>query len=307
MKRALWLLVLSIGCGSRFGAGTPEATDAGIQASPRLAACRSYAQALCERVEACAPFLARTGLGRGSLCVDAVAERCFETAGLGGSQRTPEALSSCAEETRKSTCDAFLESFPEPCALPPGKLADGAGCAFSEQCASTFCAREADVACGVCMAAPRAGERCVQGACARGLLCTSAGACVAPARLGQPCGPNDPCARLLFCDTGVCVPRRELGEGCAGFGQCDTFGETSCAANSLCVATRVVGKGQACDLTANALVLCEAPYRCIDDVCAEGHPQGATCGSAGSHECAGFQSECIRGRCVAPVVEACQK
>lgn len=307
MKRLLLVVLLSA-CSGRFGSEEGGgSTDAGswTERSPRALACSRLAEAMCARVDGCAPFLAQTTLGRGAACIRALADRCQLAAGLGGSQRTPESMDACAESVKASTCDAFLGSFPEPCEPPAGTLSAGSTCAFDEQCATTFCARAPDVACGVCLPAPRAGEPCSFAACARGLVCTSANLCAKPGRVGDACGPNEPCARLAFCDGSVCAPRRKVGEGCAGFGQCDAFGETACAANSICIATRVARKGEACDLTANALVLCEAPYRCIDDRCAEAKPEGATCGSAGSHECAGFESECIRGRCVTRVVEAC--
>lgn len=308
MRRLLFCLLLA-GCGDRFGAGESEPVDAGAwtASSPRALSCTRLAEETCARVEACAPFLAQTSLGKGAACVQQLSAHCLTTVGLGGSRRTPEVIGACADSIKASSCAAFLTAFPDNCELPKGTLAADEPCAFDEQCTSTFCAREPDTACGACRAAPAAGEACAFGRCARGLSCTTAGICVRPAPLGGICGPNEPCGRLAFCDTDVCVPRHALGEGCAGFGQCDAFGASTCAANSLCIATRLAKKGEPCDLTANALILCEAPYRCIGDRCAEAKPEGATCGVAGAHECAGFQTECLRGRCVSRVIEACSR
>lgn len=311
VRAAMFLLssVASIACSGRFGVSDgSEPGDAGAWTarSPRVLACRALAEATCARVEACAPFLAQTSLGRGAACVDAMTEHCARTVGLGGSRRTPASLTACADAVRASACSEFVARFPDQCELPPGELALDAPCAFDEQCESLVCAREPDTACGTCVRAPAASAPCVFGRCGRGLVCTSAGACARPAALGEACGPNEPCAANVgFCDSGRCVPRRTVGEGCAGFGQCDLFGESACAANSICIATKVAKLGEPCDLTANALVLCEAPWRCIDDRCAPAKPEGATCGSAGAHECAGYQTECLRGRCVGRVVEAC--
>ncbi|MBI2392639.1 MAG: hypothetical protein HYV09_23845 [Deltaproteobacteria bacterium] len=303
------VLVPCAACSGRFGVSDGgEPADAGpwTTRSPRALACAVLAEATCARVDACAPFLAQTSLGRGAACVAPVTEHCVRTAGVGGSRRTPESLTACAEAIRASACGDFVARFPDNCELPPGELALDASCAFDEQCGSSLCAREPETACGTCVRAPGVGASCVFGRCARGLVCTSAGQCAKPAALGEPCGPNDPCTNLGFCDTGRCAPRRTVGQGCAGFGQCELFGESACAANSICIATKVAKPGEACDLTANALVLCEAPYRCIDDRCAPAKPEGAACGSGGAHECAGHQTECLRGRCVARVVEACR-
>jgi hypothetical protein len=302
-----WLLLALGLCAScdRFGAGEAASVDAGLAESPRALACARWASANCARVAACAPFLSTTTLGSPPSCTRSLTVHCLASMGLGGSARTPSVIASCADAIEAAPCDAFLGAFPEACAPPPGELPVGAPCAFDEQCRTTFCAREPDTACGACAPAPVAGQACTLGACARGLACNGAGTCVKPGSLGDACGANEPCARLTFCSDGRCVVRRRTGEGCAGFGQCDAFGASTCAANSICIDTKLARQGEPCSLTANELVLCEAPYRCIDDRCQPAKPEGAACGAAGAHECAGYRAECLRGRCVVRVTEAC--
>lgn len=302
---AIVVALVGVACtaGDGGGASGPQPTPT---ATPRGVACIALAESVCARVETCAPFLAKTGTGVGAVCTAAVFDHCFRTAGLGGSNRTVADIASCADAVRKSDCAGFLSSLPDVCEYPPGSLVDGSFCAFHEQCASRFCDRAPDTACGVCAAPPRVGQPCLHDACAPGLVCTSANSCVRPGALGDSCGPNEPCGRLLFCNGDRCAVRRQPGEGCNGFGQCDAFAETTCAANSVCRATATAALGEPCDLTANALTLCNAPARCIDDRCAPAKAEGASCGSAGSHECDGFQSECIRGRCLLRTVEMCQ-
>jgi hypothetical protein len=244
--------------------------------SPRLAACKSLAEATCARIESCAPRSARIALG--ATCINTLTDACFDTAGLAGSQRTIADVHTCADATRIVSCESFLERYPEVCPHH-GVLANGVMCAFDEQCASDHCARPPDTACGQCAPA------------------------LVLAGLGQPCGPATPCGRRLFCDVDRCMPRRKIGESCGGVGQCDPFEAATCNETFVCQAAKVVGVGEACTFTANALTLCEAPARCINDRCAAAKPEGAPC--ADSHECDGFYGECIRGRCVRRTVEMC--
>lgn len=244
--------------------------------SPRLAACKALAEATCTRIEACAPRSARIALG--TTCITTLTDGCFETAGLSGSQRTTAAVTACAETTRSASCEPFLAQYPDLCPAS-GALADGVMCAFDEQCRSLACARPADSACGLCAPKP------------------------ALAELGQPCGPQSPCNRRLFCDVARCAPKRKLGEACGGVGQCDPFEAATCNETFTCQTAKVARLGEPCTFTANALTLCEAPARCINDRCAVAKREGAPC--VDSHECDGFYGECIRGRCVRRTVEMC--
>lgn len=209
-------------------------------------------------------------------------DACFETAGLGGSARTIADVRACADSTRVARCEDFLARYPDVCEHRPGALQNGVGCAFHEQCASLRCERSPDSACGVC--APG--------------TATFAG-------LGEPCGPMAPCGRLLFCDVSRCAPKRKIGESCGGVGQCDPYEAAVCNETYVCQTAAVAQLGEACTLTANALTLCEAPARCIDDRCAPAKRDGAPC--VESHECEGFHGECIRGHCVRRTVELCAR
>ncbi len=299
---SLLALVAFAGCaGCGFGADE-VIVDAGswLETSPRAIACRTLADRECARLAECAPFLARTALG--PTCVVDLRDRCLARAGLGGSKRSPAQITACAESVAQSACDVLLTAYPDVCDVPPGARELGAACTFHEQCASTFCAREAETACGVCAALPE--RRCVGGECGGGRVCTLAGDCATLGGRDAACGPNAPCSRLLYCDVDRCVPRKAPDALCAGFGECDAFGATTCAQDSVCRATIVARLGDACALTANALILCEAPARCISGVgegrCRAAKPEGETCAS--SHECS---DECLRGRCVRRTVETC--
>lgn len=306
MSRVTLLLVVVLtACAGRFGDDDGSAIDAGAWAerSPRAQACKALASAFCARVDTCAPIVSDALLGRADGCVAAMTDRCFRTMAIGGSSRGPAELVACGEAIATMDCDTFTVRYPEPCAIPPGTLPDAAACAFDEQCASSFCARNADDACGTCARAPRISEPCVARRCPTGLVCNGLGRCVRPHAVSEPCDQTQPCDRLGLCELGTCVPRRKLGERCGGFDQCDPFGATVCSQQSWCVATAVAKRGERCDRTANMLTVCEAPARCIDDRCTDGLSEGAPCNDVGA--CAGPFAECLRGRCVTRSIEAC--
>lgn len=281
MRTIVLSLLLLLGCRGSYGfEDDVRVGDAGP--SPRALACAALAEASCARLAACAPGAATIGVGTGATCTAALTEHCTRTAGLGGSARSTDEVSKCARAIPALDCPAFLTRYPELCEAPPGALVNGEVCSFDEQCATHTCARVADVACGTCAAArPPA------------------------ARLGESCGPSAPCERLLFCDVNRCAPRKKVGEKCGGLGQCDPYEAAYCNETFECSQAEVARLGEPCSFTANALVLCEAPARCINDRCAPAKPEGSPCGAAGAHECAGFDAECIRGVCVRRTVETC--
>ncbi|MBL8714976.1 MAG: hypothetical protein JNL79_03225 [Myxococcales bacterium] len=304
MRRALLLVVALGGCDPGPSAPRADAGDA-RESSPRATACGALAQTLCARLETCAPEYAKVEVGLGALCTTQLRDDCLRRAGLGGSHRTFADLEACGREVSTMACPTFLERYPDVCAPPPGGLLVGASCAFDEQCVTTFCGRGDDTACGTCQAAPAVGEPCVGGACGRGLVCTSARVCERPGVVGDACGPNAPCGRLLFCDFDRCRPRRALDQACGGLGECDPFDAAFCSVTLHCARARSAALGEKCSLSANELTLCTPPARCVDGRCAPALLEGAACGSAGAHSCAGYPPECVRGRCLVRTVETC--
>lgn len=280
-----------------------DTVDAG--ASPRAQACAHLAAETCARLTACAPEFTRLELGVGAVCEAAVRDDCLRRAGLGGSRRTTSVVDACAAEVAGLSCSALLERFPEPCPPPLGLLAAGTACAFHEQCATGFCGREDDAACGACVSPPGVGAACVGDECGPGLVCTSAHRCARPVATGGSCGPNAPCNRFAFCDFDTCKPRRALGEACAGLGECDPYDGAFCSVTLHCARARVAADGAACSLSANELTLCTPPARCVDGRCEAPRLEGAACGTSGAHACAGFPPECIQGRCLVRTVETC--
>ncbi len=304
MRQAWLVVLLLVGCDPSV-AVAPSDSGAWLDASPRAAACTELATTVCDRLAACAPEYARVEVGLGSLCTDQLRDDCLRRVGLGGSRRTLADLATCGATVKATGCAAFLERYPEVCPIPAGARPLGASCAFGEQCASAFCGRADDTACGTCAVAPDVGHACIGGECAPGLVCTSSRTCAKPGAIGAACGPNAPCGRLLFCDFDKCVPRRALGEACGGLGECNPFDAAFCSVTLHCARASVAKLGEACSLSANELTLCEPPARCVNGRCGPALPEGGLCGSAGEHACAGYPPECIRGRCLSRTVETC--
>jgi hypothetical protein len=77
---------------------------------------------------------------------------------------------------------------------------EGGGCAEGSQCQSGFCARAANLLCGICRPAPKVGDSCVTAGCAQGQICVPGySVCAVPAAAGEACSRRQPCADHLSC------------------------------------------------------------------------------------------------------------
>ncbi len=307
MTRAIpWPFALAwlVGCDPGAVAREPDA-GSWLLRSPRALACTDLARATCRRLEACAPAYTKAVVGLDSLCTDQLRDDCLRRVGLGGSRRTLADVATCTASLPSMACSAFLESYPDVCPAPPGALLLEASCAFHEQCASGFCARGDDTACGACAIPPSNGSPCAGGECGRGLVCSPGRVCSKPGAVGESCSPSAPCGRLAFCDFDKCRARRALDDVCGGLGECSSFDAAYCSQSLRCTRVTTAALGAACSLTANELVLCPPPARCVDGICALPRREGELCGVGGSHVCAGYPPECVRGRCVVRTVETC--
>ena len=113
--------------------------------------------------------------------------------------------------------------------------------------------------------------------CEEGLTCWN-GRCVEPApdlSGGDPCTPDGRCGSSeLACISGTCTPRRGPGDACSAHDEC-----------------------------------LKGPYAedflfCLNDVCAQGRPEGAACSEV--VPCAPTEAQCVAGRCVAFDAYACR-
>jgi hypothetical protein len=200
----------------------------------------------------------------------------------------------CVDAYAQMAQSCGTSDFGDPCAnVFSGKLADGASCAQSAECASKRCASSTTAGGLQCLptlkpaAHAKVGEDCNQtcgvsgtssfcyfsgtigtsspigGACytSDGLLCDALkNVCVVIPAIGQSCATNFRCADGAFCDGTVCAAKRTSGscalssEACASSTFCD-FTTEECLPRK--------ARGAACTNTTE----CQADDRCYSGTC----------------------------------------
>jgi hypothetical protein len=302
--------------GGGGGAGGGSA-DAPVEMAPVTTeeACHQTAQALCERLNTCAPFFVQEQYGSADTCVARVALSCGTDQSTAGITRTPDDLVACAKAAGMVSCaDALAGNFPAECDVKPGTVINGAACGSNLQCQSTYC-NKTD-ACGVCGPRESAGGTCASNdGCKKGLVCANM-ACVAPAGPGQACNlPTQPCRSDLYCSSakapGTCMAKLGPGAACVDNpgdacdftkgGVCNTL-----ANPNVCVTLMVAKPGDACSLgSKTGCVGGIAPCSNIllGGVCANPAEDGAACG--GNGVCIP-PATCVNKICRLPSVPDCK-
>lgn len=294
MRRSwIWFAAAAAaGCSSGTGPSDGGA-DAGISAQQ---ACADYATALCTLRDGCTGgFDITVAFGDDSTCVSRVQTDCSGSVAATGSGATPAHFEACAQALAGTSCPAFFANqLPQACQPPAGKLAAGAGCAFSAQCESSYCAVGANEVCGSCQPAPAAGSSCDGGlACGPGLLCLAdTGACAVAVADGGACASRDACGPSEACvatptGSAYCEPRGGIGTACDPTDQtapnCFNAGGAYCSrtardAGGTCVAISVQQPGEPCGATLAQDQLCGNGGLCVR-------------GADGGGSCVGFVSD----------------
>ena len=256
MKRA-WLLWIVIGCG---GDADP------LPSEREVAACRELLSATCEQVERCGAPLFEAFEGDLERCITARLDHCVRQF-LPGSRVAAEDVERCASEVAARSCGAAIRSLTGQAALCesiPGERALGEACDADAQCESGFCDQETVTACGMCVAAPGAGDSCVDGdQCAPGFQC-AAGGCIPLHDVGEACGQTARCFADLQCSTArTCAATIPLGGTCDPFQALNPCGFSNfCNEQTLVCEPMLVGS-TTCGRTGDGrLVMCEAGLTC---------------------------------------------
>jgi len=205
-------------------------------------------------VSALASYVDRCGDGSGTL--GSVRSR-FEAAcarGLSapGATNVAAQISDCSMKLSTASCSGGEVD----CELVGGTLEDGAACAESYQCRSGACKTEPGSSCGRCAPKVPIGGDCTSSAnCVEGAACafdtSDRGKCVALklAKAGEKCSSSGD--EVVRCDSGL---------------ECSfTSGELTCKAPG--------GAGADCSSRFD----CTDGLRCVDNKCAAGLGEGATC------------------------------
>ena len=248
--------------GSNGGTAGSNVGTAG--ADPSVAdVCAAYAAAVCDFTLRCGPVYFYQSLGTMDGCTAAYAAACLDRLVAPGIRLKPADVQTCAKATAATTC-----ALPRPAACRfQGTLADGAGCAYDDQCSGGLC-KIADWfdTCGVCSSPVGAGEICHQRAgCQEGLQCSLGWAtndtCVARVAQGGACEPtSDSCDRNFSCQNNVCQPQPRLGQACdASYGGCDQTENSECL-KGVCQEIIWHVEGESCEPRLG--VLCRAGFAC---------------------------------------------
>jgi hypothetical protein len=207
--------------------------------------CGSYFDSLVSYENKCDP----------GIQIDTSAKSTFQTycgalAAAPGTNNFSGQLDTCVGLLNGATCGATIN-----CKIA-GTLGDGTACGVGVQCSGGRCDTSnattipnSEVTCGKCASYLAVGAQCGAngGLCDPGTSSCTNGTCVAFAQQGQSCAAAN-CAGGLTCDaTKICQPQPTKGQACTGS--------------------------------------CQAPYKCIQNTCADAVQSGGACPTG--NECAG--------------------
>jgi hypothetical protein len=227
--------------------------------------CDAFATKYCTKADACDALLTKI---LGTDCAERISNVCKGHIAAPGTGFTTTALTACGNAySATATCDdAFGAAQITACSFK-GTLANGAACAFGEQCTTGYCSGTEDNECGKCGPAPAMPPTTYVG-------------------LGETCDPNGSGPRCnsnlgLWCDYGTKKCEEMLF---VGLGQpCGFVGDD----------VVMCGPGGTCNWGTSGSGTCVAQKAV-----------GASCTAASNYpECA-FGSACIGGTCAYPTAAA---
>lgn len=272
-------------------------------------ACSDASHASCARLDACWKNGTTIQWGDVPTCESRMQLSCLAALAAPSTGRTTTSEESCAQAIPAESCtDFFDNSQPAPCRPPAGGLGNGAGCAFSAQCASAFCGFAPAAACGTCQPAPTVGTSCANlESCGPGLVCAN-GACAAYASNGAQCNDGQPCGSGLTCVTppaatnGTCMPvGTTVGAACDPKRQtnpvCDFTQGLYCEGTTKkCAALAFAGAGQPCGRIGTGFTACTGGSECVagapgadggvSSMCVAPVADGAACNTVSGPPCA---------------------
>ena len=270
------------------------------------------AQALCTRVNDCAPAYMNLAFGSVTECETRYAASVGRGIGANGSNLTADQLEACAKALPATTCaDVLGRSLPAACHGPAGTLADGAPCADDSQCLNKKCKSSGpNTTCGTCGSPAAAGGACVASDdCADGLACASS-VCVVFGATGSTCDAAHPCNSTLACVAGKCGPPQAAGAACKDSSECDQLHGIICDGKK-CSQLSLVAAPTTCGLINGAYTLCSGGASCTGimqtgmGTCTAAPQDGTACEVDGGAKCED-PAKCVNGKCTAPDPVTCK-
>lgn len=288
-------------------------------------ACAKVATARCDRLAMCSMADLAKRWPDEATCISRETLACQDSLAAPATAATPTTTLACADALAASSCDAlFSVTPPAECLAQPGKAAGGAACSYSAQCASGFCSVGDGQLCGVCAAAPVAGDSCATSGCGPTMTCVKATMqCQPPVGVGGACGSALPCEETLDCvgatatAMGTCMaalttagatcdPPRKTGPSCSA-----TAGLACNTSTKQCVAQPLVAAGQPCGQIASvptrclAGATCQIPAGANVGTCVAPAGDGEPCDDVAGPGCEA-PARCVAGSCQLSGSAACK-
>jgi hypothetical protein len=245
MKRVLVLTLAAI------------AAAACSSASPTQA-CADVSNAVCAKIDSCAPAAISLIYGDKAACATRTASTCTAALAVKNTGDSAGNVEDCSKAYAALSCaDALDNALPKDCAHKPGTLGNGTACGTAGQCKSGVCQFDT-TGCGKCIDAVAAGGNCdTTTDCQSGLVCAAASdtsaVCITPAATGATCStklPIIPCQAGLVCDSGKCAAPLAANSACDPAVQptlCDQAHGYFCTPRGTrCILALAAGTGAAC-------------------------------------------------------------
>jgi hypothetical protein len=272
------------------GGGASDASSGTSDASAEAKqACAAFATTLCTKIQSCTSFVLGVLYGDVATCEKRIALSCVPSFAAPGTSATPAKTRACEQSIASLACDPFLKGdFGAACKTDPGTVAEGGPCGEDAQCASTFCARAPDAACGICQPLTTPGGPCVRSSCSAGMVCPAGQSmCITPVagKVDDACTSQEQCdlAHAVGCNTTskkCLMLTLAQAQGSCGANSIVPTSYAVCPANGTCSAA-IAGRcsaaatdGAACS-TADTGTHCMSPARCVASKCVV--PDPSTC------------------------------
>jgi hypothetical protein len=269
-------------------------------------ACSDVATALCDKIEACAPFFASVVYADRDTCVARSKINCESSFTAPGTSATTTRASECARDVKTAECEDLLARRPpETCRTLSGALEDGKVCGHDAQCKNKLCRVADGETCGACSSLGGPGSACERDEeCNYELKCAG-NKCTPFGTAGIACSDTLPCKPSLTCTHGVCATPLAAGASCTfsvGDNPCDATGGYYChPKNHVCTAFGQAPAGGTCELTVDKVTVCVGGADCTRGSNATGRCEapaadGAACSDAAGPKCLA-PAHCAAGVC----------
>jgi len=297
------------------GSDTSPPQDAGPDATGSEQALATYADAICNLFDTCAPFMLGYLYGDLQNCIDryVAGGRAAVLPDAPGVGRSAGDVIACADALSTMTCEELYAGGRDTaCPSIAGTLSDGEGCFSDLQCATGFCDRSGD--CGTCAPRLALGDGCevANVGCDDDQTCTAPTmadptTCTATAGEGESCSAAVVCRGNLYCHEGSCEQPGGDGDSCdGGDGSCNGLLGLECSGGTCQTALTLADVGEACGIVGSSYVPCRGTAYCDDATskCVAKLDDGAGCVAGATNQCK-YYASCRNDVCTVDTEPTC--